>query len=107
MASGFVEKPDEIVSLLQVLPGNRSNQVLLRVRFAEVSRSALTELGMSIFTGPTGINNTLGRVTTQQFSAPGFDSMEWTKNSFDFGEPVRSAEGQVHIQRLPEFLRSQ
>ena len=37
--------------------------MLLRVRFAEVSRSALTELGVSLFTSPTGIKNTLGRVT--------------------------------------------
>ena len=35
-----------------------SNQVLLQVRFAEVSRSALTEFGMSFFTSPTGIKNT-------------------------------------------------
>ena len=39
-----------------------SNQVLLRVRFAEVSRSAMTELGASLFTGPTGFKNMLGRV---------------------------------------------
>jgi pilus assembly protein CpaC len=104
VASGFVEKPDEIVSLLQVLPGNKSNQVLLRVRFAEVSRSALTELGLSIFTGPTGIKNTLGRITTQQFSAPGFDSMQWSKDSFDFGEPVRAAEGKFTFSDFLNFF---
>ena len=74
VAAGFVAKRDEVISLLQVQQGQRTNQVLLKVRFAEVSRSALTELGMSIFTSPTGINNTLGRVTTQQFSSPGSTS---------------------------------
>ena len=38
-----------------------SNQVLLRVRFAEVSRSAMTELGASLFTGANGFKNVLGR----------------------------------------------
>ena len=59
VAAGYVEKPGDVTTLLQVQPGPRSNQVLLRVRFAEVSRSAMSEYGMSLFTGPTGINNTL------------------------------------------------
>ncbi len=94
VAAGHVDKKEEVVALLQLRPGAPSNQVLLRVRFAEVSRSAMTELGASIFTGPTGVNNTIGRITTQQFQAPGFDSLEWTKESGDFGAPVTSAKGQ-------------
>jgi Flp pilus assembly secretin CpaC len=46
--------------------------VLLRVRFAEVSRSAMSELGASFFSD--GYKNYFGRVTTQQFPAPDFDS---------------------------------
>ena len=88
VAAGFVAKRDEVISLLRVQEGQRSNQVMLKVRFAEVSRSALTELGMSLFTGPTGINNTLGRITTQQFTAPNYEDLAWTKNSPDFGAPV-------------------
>src|SRR5262245_37619020 len=53
LAGGYVEKKDEIISLMQLREGAASNQVLLRVRFAEVSRSALTELGASFFTSPT------------------------------------------------------
>jgi pilus assembly protein CpaC len=94
VAAGYVDKKEEVVALLQLQVGAPSNQVLLRVRFAEVSRSALTELGASIFTGPTGVNNTIGRITTQQFAAPGFDSLEWTKASGDFGAEVTSAKGQ-------------
>lgn len=104
VTAGFVEKPEEVISLLQVLPGARSNQVLLRVRFAEVSRSALTELGLSLFTGPTGINNTLGRVTTQQFTAPGFEDLEWSKNSSDFGTPVSSASGKFTFSDFLNFF---
>ncbi len=94
VAAGFVEKRDEVVSLLRVQETpTRNRQVLLKVRFAEVSRSALTELGTSFFTGPTGVKNTLGRVTTEQFPAPGFTELKWGKKSFDFGAPVTSAEG--------------
>ena len=38
------------MTLLQLQAGAPSNQVLLRVRFAEVSRNAVTELGASLFT---------------------------------------------------------
>ncbi|MBI2186624.1 MAG: pilus assembly protein N-terminal domain-containing protein [Acidobacteria bacterium] len=106
VAAGFVEKRDDVVVLLQVpqAPPTRSNQVLLRVRFAEVSRSALTELGLSIFTSPTGVRNTLGRVTTQQFSAPGFEDLEVTKNGFDFGEPVATAKGKFTFSDFLNFF---
>jgi pilus assembly protein CpaC len=94
VAAGHVDKKEEVVALLQLGPGAPTNQVLLRVRFAEVSRSAMTELGASLFTSPTGVKNTIGRVTTQQFAAPGFDNLEYTKESGDFGAPVTSAKGQ-------------
>ena len=82
VAAGYVDKKEDVVNLLQ-MQGAASNQVLLRVRFAEVSRSAMTELGVDLFTSPTGIKNTLGRVTTQQFPAPGFDDLKWTKANSD------------------------
>ena len=47
-------RQDDVVNLLKQQEGVASNQVLLRVRFAEVSRSALQELGASFFTGPGG-----------------------------------------------------
>jgi pilus assembly protein CpaC len=74
LAAGYVEKKDEVVSLLQVRPDAPSNQVLLHVRFAEVSRNALTELGSSFFTGANGYKNVLGRTTTEQYAAPIFDN---------------------------------
>jgi hypothetical protein len=32
-----------------------------------------------LFTSPTGVKNTIGRVTTQQFPSVGFDALEYTK----------------------------
>jgi pilus assembly protein CpaC len=93
VAAGYVDKAGEIVNLLRMQEGQGSNQVLLRVRFAEVSRSALTELGVNLFTSPTGVKNTLGRLSTGQFSPPGFDELKWTKANGDFGSDVTSAEG--------------
>jgi pilus assembly protein CpaC len=94
LSAGFVEKKEDIVNLLQVA-APRTNQVLLRVRFAEVSRTALTELGVSLFTGPTGINNTLGRVSTQQFPANSYEDLSWNKPSSDWGTEPTSASGKV------------
>jgi pilus assembly protein CpaC len=94
LAAGYVEKADNVVNLLRQQEGVASNQILLRVRFAEVSRSALQELGVSFFTSPTGVKNTIGRVTTQQFAAPGYDKLQYTKDSSDWGAPVTSASGE-------------
>src|SRR5207248_5579599 len=76
LASGFVDKKDEIVSLLQLQENAPSNQVLLRVRFAEVSRSALMELGINLFTGPYGYKDYMARATTQQYPSPVFDNTD-------------------------------
>ncbi len=103
LASGFVDKRDEVVSVLQVqaIP---TDQVMLRVRFAEVSRSAMTEFGMSLFTSPTGVRNTVGRVTTQQFPAPGFSDLNWTKANGDFGSPVTGADGKFSFSDFLNFF---
>ena len=93
VAGGYVDKKEEVVTLLQLQAGAPTNQVLLQVRFAEVSRNAMTELGASLFTSPTGIDNTIGRITTQQFAAPGFDNLTATKSSSKFGSPVTSSSG--------------
>jgi len=71
VAAGYVEKKENVVNLLKQAEGVASNQVMLKVRFAEVSRNALQELGASLFSD--GNNNMFGRTTTQQFAAPHFD----------------------------------
>lgn len=60
----------KIINMLQVPGGSESQQVMLQVRFAEVNRKALTELGLSLFMSRA---RAAGRSTTQQFAAPDFD----------------------------------
>jgi pilus assembly protein CpaC len=75
VAGGYVEKKEDVVNLLKQQEGVASNQVMLRVRFAEVSRSALQELGASLFTGPGGFHDYVARSTTQQFPAPNYEEL--------------------------------
>src|SRR6476646_8788378 len=49
VAGGYVDKADDVVNLLKLQEGMVTNQVLLRVRFAEVSRTAVTDLGVGLF----------------------------------------------------------
>lgn len=98
VASGYVEKKENVVNLLKQQEGVASNQVMLRVRFAEVSRSALTELGVNLFTGPTGYKDWIARTTTQQFSAPNYSDMERTA---DLNDNLTSAAGKYS---LSDFL---
>ena len=76
VAAGYVKKKEDIVNLLKQQEGIASQQVLLRVRFAEVSRTAMTELGASLFANGFKDGRWFGRTTTQQFAAPDFDSDE-------------------------------
>lgn len=88
--------PDSrVVNMVQVPGGIESHQVMLQVRIAEVNRRALTELGASLFTGPTGVGNVIARSTTQQFAAPDFDNLQRvtengelvsTSGEFTFGD---------------------
>jgi pilus assembly protein CpaC len=75
LASGYVDKKEEIVSLLALQEGAPSNQVLLKVRFAEVNRTALTELGASFAMNGYRDGRFFGRTSTEQFPAP-----EWDKD---------------------------
>ncbi len=68
-----MDKKDEVVTLLTLQAGAPSNQVLLRVRFAEVSRNAITELGVNFFANGFKDGRWFGRSTTEQFSAPQWD----------------------------------
>jgi pilus assembly protein CpaC len=58
------------VNLLYVDVPPPDAQILLKVRFASVDRNLLRNLGINLFS--TGATNTIGSVTTQQFSPPGF-----------------------------------
>ena len=56
------------VNLLYVEAPKPETQILLRVKFASVDRTRSNQLGINLFS--LGATNTLGSVTTQQFSAP-------------------------------------
>lgn len=73
LAVGYVEKPENIVNLLRQQESLAPNQVMLKVRFAEINRTAMQELGVNFFGGPTGADGWQGRSTTQQFPAPTYD----------------------------------
>lgn len=62
-----------VVSNLELPVAPAERQIMLKVRFLEVQRNALAELGANLFS--TGALNTVGSVTTQQFSAPTINSV--------------------------------
>ena len=57
VAAGYVAKKEDVVNMLKQQEGVASNQVMLRVRFAEVSRSAMQELGVSFFANGSGTSD--------------------------------------------------
>jgi len=56
-----------VVNSLVVAPVHEE-QILLEVKFAEVDRTKLQQFGVNLFS--TGVGNTIGAVSTQQFSPP-------------------------------------
>ncbi len=113
LALGYVEKAENVVNLIRQQEGQATNQVLLQVRFAEVSRSAMQELGAGLFTGPNGKDDYIARSTTQQYSSPTFDQSSGLVfsdflNLFVFntkeqlGAVVRALKGKGLLQTLAE-----
>ncbi len=60
----------KIINMLQLPGGSESQQVILQVRFAEVNRRALTELGATLLLNRS---EATGRTSTEQFAAPNFE----------------------------------
>jgi pilus assembly protein CpaC len=58
----------KVVNLLNVKVPAPEQQILLKVRFASVDRSKMRSLGINIFS--TGFGNTIGTISTGQFSPP-------------------------------------
>lgn len=58
----------EVVNGLLVFTPAHSKQIMLKVRFAEVDRGKMNTFGINILS--TGGANTVGTVSTQQFTAP-------------------------------------
>jgi pilus assembly protein CpaC len=113
LALGYVEKAENVVNLLRQQESNVTNQVLLRVRFAEVSRSAMQELGSAYFTGPNGKGDWIARGTTQQYAAPVFDqdkglvfsdflNLFFFNTEEQLGAVIRALKGRGLFQSLAE-----
>jgi pilus assembly protein CpaC len=100
-----------VLNLLQVPGGNESQQVLLQVRFAEVNRRVLHEVGLSLALNK---ENWAGRMTTQQFSAPAVDdasgglvfsdllNLFFFDKKLGFGGVLRALESRGAFQSLAE-----
>jgi pilus assembly protein CpaC len=68
-----------IVNNLQIISTGAEKQILLRVKFAELDRTASTQFGVNLIS--TGAGNTVGGVTTGQFPAPSLPSVTGTPGS--------------------------
>lgn len=101
-----------VINLLQVPGGIDTQQVLLQVRFAEVNRSALTEAGVSLFTGADGYKDWIGRLTTQQYTAPDLGGGQLTFSDFlnlfvfntkyNVGGLLKALQARGYLQSLAE-----
>ncbi len=58
----------KVVNLLNVDVPSAEPQILLKVRFASVDRNRSKQLGINLFS--LGLGNTVGGITTQQFTPP-------------------------------------
>ncbi|MBI3681854.1 MAG: pilus assembly protein N-terminal domain-containing protein [Acidobacteria bacterium] len=65
-----------VVNNLQLSAAGVEKQIVLRVKFAELNRNAISAFGVNLFT--SGALNTIGRATTQQFSAPSANRVDTT-----------------------------
>jgi pilus assembly protein CpaC len=72
----------KVINMLQLPSGQESQQVMLQVRFAEVNRRALNEVGASFIVAR---NDYSGRSTTQQFAAP-TENRSATENEIVFSD---------------------
>ena len=110
--AGATAPKANIINMLQVPGATDARQVMLQVRFAEVNRRALLELGSSFFTGATGFRNWVGRGTTQQVPAPDFEQDELVFSDFlnlflfntnyNVGTVIRALKQTGYFQSLAE-----
>ena len=102
----------KVINLLRLPGAAGSQQVMLQVRFAEVNRRAIQELGVNLFMGPNGENDYVARTTTQQFTAPGFDRDLTTFSDFlnlfvmntkyNVGVVIRALQSKGYFESLAE-----
>jgi pilus assembly protein CpaC len=74
------------ISLINVATPAAEPQILLKVRFADVDRTAALQLGANIFS--TGAGNTPGSISTQQFSPPSLNQSAQPGTSFNISDAL-------------------
>jgi pilus assembly protein CpaC len=67
-STGITSKEGKVVNLLDVKVPASEPQILLKVRFISVDRSKEDQLGINIYS--TGFGNTIGTISTGQYSSP-------------------------------------
>lgn len=82
LAQSMVPRKEDVVSLLEV-PAPPTGEVLLKVRFAEIDRSAIRQLGVNIMSLPPAKN--IGTISTGQYSPPGLASLGASGGSYTLG----------------------
>ena len=113
VAAGYVDKKEDVVNMLKQQEGVASNQVMLRVRFAEVSRSAMQELGASMFANGSGTSDQwYGRTAPPGVPSPTFDDGKLVFSDFlnlfvfnakeNLGAVVRALSNKGLFQSLAE-----
>lgn len=116
IATSLGGKDVKLVNLLQVNVAETEPQVLLKVRFADIDRTASNELGVNLFS--SGAGNTIGRSSTGMFSAPGLSGTVGTgrevfrlsdalnlflfRPDWDLGATIRALEANKLIEMLAE-----
>ena len=98
LASAYSPK---IVNVLTFGPVG-AQEVLLQVKFAEVDRSALTQLGVNFIS--TGAANTLGTVTTGQFGGFGPQQITQSTSASANGSTTSTSSGQSISNVLNLFV---
>jgi pilus assembly protein CpaC len=76
----------KVVNLLDVTVPSSPPQILLKVRFASIDRNKSRQLGMNLFS--TGFGNTVGTVTTGQFSPPSVTAPTGTSASVNLSNEL-------------------
>ena len=88
----------KVTSMMEV-PPPPTGEILLQVRFAEVDRAALTQLGVNILS--TGLGKTIGSISTNQFGGTG----SWNLNdSFPVRGPQPTTGEKFNVSQIASAL---
>ena len=88
----------KVVNLLYVDVPAAEKQILLKVRFTSVDRNKTKQLGINLFS--LGLGNTIGGITTGQFSPPSITSTTTTANNTVISTPSATFTNELNFLAL-------